>query len=363
LTCQPKKEVDESSKRTVSNEVRLAKRFNVERSENAVLITIDKPWQGSNSALRYLLYADSIPQVYEDSFGIVPIKVPVTSLVSNSTTHLSYLEELGVENILIGFSQSQYIYSEKILSRLQEDEVKEIGADGKLDVEYIVDLNPDIVLAFNAGTENRQLKKLQELGLQVVMNADYMETSVLGRYEWIKFLGHFTGQIDQANERFDQMVIRYDSLKSMCIGVEMPTVISGTLYGGSWFLPGGKNYGSQIIADAGGNYLWKTDDSSGWLNLDFEAVYEKAWQADYWIGVSNYESLAVLKESVERYADFEAFKKGNVYTYTARVNANGANDYFESGNVNPDRILADHIKILHPELLPNYELYYYKKLK
>ena len=80
-------------------------------------------------------------------------------------------------------------------------------------------------------------------------------------------------------------------------------------------------------------------------------------------GVENFKTLKELLDSDERYGEFEAFKKGNVYTYMNRVNDKGANDYFESGNVNPDRLLADHIKIMHPELLPDYELYYYLKLK
>lgn len=128
-------------------------------------------------------------------------------------------------------------------------------------------------------------------------------------------------------------------------------------------MPAGKNYGANVIASAGGDYLWKENEETGWLNLDFEIVFEKAWDADYWIGVSNFNSLKELKDSDERYGDFEAFKKGAVYTYMNRVNEKGANDYFESGNVNPDRLLADHIKIMHPELLPDYELYYYLKLE
>ncbi len=79
--------------------------------------------------------------------------------------------------------------------------------------------------------------------------------------------------------------------------------------------------------------------------------------------MADFKSLDQMKDVDARYADFKAFKNKKVYTYTARVNEAGANDYFESGNVKPDLILADHIKILHPKLLPNYKLYYYKKLE
>ena len=109
--------------------------------------------------------------------------------------------------------------------------------------------------------------------------------------------------------------------------------------------------------------MFENQRGSGWLNLDFEIVFSKGWDADFWIGVANFSSLEEMKGMDERYAGFEAFKNKNVFTYTARVNENGANDYFESGQMNPDRLLADHIKILHPQSLPDYELYYYKKLK
>jgi iron complex transport system substrate-binding protein len=39
-----------------------------------------------------------------------------------------------------------------------------------------------------------------------------------------------------------------------------------------------------------------------------------------------------------------------------------ANDYWESGIINPHVILADLINILHPELLPDHKLHYYRQL-
>ena len=106
--------------------------------------------------------------------------------------------------------------------------VKEVGPDGSLDIESILNLNPDIVLAFSSGTENRQLEKLKELGMNVVMNAGYMETSLLGRFEWIKFLGHLTGTEERAKVVFDHKVAIYDSLTQLVIGKERPSVITGT---------------------------------------------------------------------------------------------------------------------------------------
>ena len=363
VSCSSKQsKKTQSDNQSISN-IQYAKRFDVQYQDGIRLITIDKPWQGSKAPLQYLLYTDSVPEKYQNDAFLVKIKTPVQTIVSNLTTQLALMDELGVTDRLTGFAQTQFIYSSEILDSVERGVVKEVGPDGSLDIESILNLNPDIVLAFSSGTENRQLEKLKELGVKVVMNAGYMETSLLGRYEWIKFLGHLTGTEERAKEVFDRKVAIYDSLTRLVKGKERPSVITGTLYGGTWFMPAGENYGANIIGTAGGDYLWKEDQSAGWLSMDFESVFERGYNADYWIGVASYTSLDQLRQADERYAEFEAFKNGNVYSYMARVNVQGANDYFESGNVNPEKLLADHIKILHPELLPDYELYYYMKLE
>lgn len=361
--CTSNNKLEEADLQESVSDIQYAERFEIVHQDGVKLITIDKPWQGSKEAIKYLLYTDTIPSAFANDNAYTKIKIPVKTIVSNLTTQLAQMEELGVDDRLVGFAQTQFIYSPQILEKVQKGIVKEVGPDGSLDIENILSLNPDIILAFSSGSENRQLEKLKELGMNVVMNADYMETSVLGRFEWIKFLGHLTGTESLANKIFEQKIVIYDSLVELVQRAPKPTAITGTLYGGTWFMPAGKNYGANIITAAGGDYLWKEDLGTGWLSMDFESVFERGYNADFWIGVASFTSLDQLRQADERYAEFEAFKKGNVYTYSARVNEQGANDYFESGNANPEKLLADHIKMLHPELLPNYELHYYMQLK
>lgn len=337
--------------------------FTVQYSNDYKIIRLLNLWQGSSKSIIYVLrhnstsINDSIVQLGKE------IIIPLKSIVCNSTSHLVLLEALGLENTLKGFAQTKYIYSEKINTLVDYGQVQEVGINAKMNVEKILEINPDAVIAFNAGQENKQLTKLKKLDINVIINADYMEKSLLGRAEWLKFIALFFDKEKEANEYFNQLTTRYDSLLIITKTIDKPTVLSGIVYGDTWFMPAGKNYNAKLINDAGGQYMWQDDSGVGWLNLDFEVVYDKAAKVDYWIGVADFKSLADLKNADARYADFDAFKKGNVYTYTARVNVAGANDYFESGNINPDLILADHIKILHSELLPDYELTYYRKLK
>jgi len=363
VACQKISDNKQNSIATNLSNPSYASRFTVRNHENDIILILDQPWQGSKSSIKYYLYKDSLPNKVglEDH---VFIKVPIQSMASTSTTHLGLLEVLKADDLLTGFAQTRFIYTQKINNQVSSGAVIEIGNESGLNVESILALQPDILMAFNSGSENKQLKTLQELGVTVVMNADYLEASVLGRAEWIKFIGYFVGKTNEANRYFLDLVIRYDSLKSQVSNAaNRPTVLSGTMYGSTWFLPGGKNYNAQLLDDAGSQYLWKSDSSSGWLNLDFEAVYERGWDADIWIGVADFKNLEELKNSDSRYADFRAFQAGQVYTYTNRVNGRGGSDYFESGNIHPDKLLADHIKMLHPKLLPDYQLYYYKRLE
>lgn len=142
-----------------------------------------------------------------------------------------------------------------------------------------------------------------------------------------------------------------------------PTILSGVVYGDAWFLPGGQNYAARLFKDAGGEYLWATDPSSGYLELSFESVYTKAKDAELWIGVGSFNSLSEIKAADKRYSMFKSFENGNVYTYNARLGAKGGSEFLELGYLRPDLILKDLTKILHPEKLPNHELFFHKKIE
>ena len=208
-----------------------------------------------------------------------------------------------------------------------------------------------------------KLDKIKSFGIPVIINAEYLEDHPLGRAEWIKYMALFLGKEKEADSIFN--VIKNEYLRNQKIVESIttkPTVISGILYGDTWFLPGGQNYGAKIFRDAGYQYLWSEDTNNGFLKLSFESVLSKGREADYWIGVGNFKSREEMKSSEERYTLFQPFQKGTIYTYDARVGATGGSEYLELGYSRPDIILKDLIKIAHPELLPDYELYFHKRL-
>ena len=235
--------------------------------------------------------------------------------------------------------------------------------NGKINLDHLLATQPDLVIAFDLGGESSILDKIIEAGIPIVYNSDFLEETALGRAEWIKFFGYIFGELNLADSIFNGIVERYDRLKNLTQNViERPSVFSGVVYGDTWFLPGGKNWSAQFIKDAGGTYIWGDNMSTGWLELSFETVLDRAREAEFWIGVASINTRAELMTQDSRYELFEAYQKQRIYNYNKRIGENGGFDFFESAYARPDLVLADLIWILHPELLPNHMTYYFQKI-
>jgi iron complex transport system substrate-binding protein len=198
----------------------------------------------------------------------------------------------------------------------------------------------------------------------VVLNAEYLEKHPLGRAEWIKFMALFFNKEAQADSIFRVIEKEYLDTKALADSVaKRPSVLSGIVYGDAWFLPGGQNYAARLLKDAGCHYLWASDSSNGFLELSFESVYQTAHDADVWIGVGSFSTLNEIRNADRRYANFKPFKTGKVYTSNARQGAKGGSEFLELGYLRPDIILKDLVRIAHPQLLQEHDLYFHKKLQ
>jgi iron complex transport system substrate-binding protein len=343
--------------------VRYAKGFTIEYKENYKIVTVLNPWQGAHLTYHYLLVQRGTPP--PSGYDRAPrIEVPVRSVITMSTTHLAYLDQLRLLDTLVGYTTFAHVNTPGVLKRIAEGKVKEIGGEPNVNVELVMDINPDLVMTYAVGSPSDAHFKLLEAHLNVVINAEYMERSPLGRAEWIKFLAVFFNKERDAEAIFKATAETYEKMvaKTKDI-VEKPTVFLNTPYNGVWWMPGGNSFTATFLRDAGASYLWADNPSTGSTGLNFEAVYEQAADADYWLHPGQWNKLKDGIAIDERLAQFRAFQEGNVYNNNARVNEHGGNDYWESGLTRPDLVLADLIKIFHPKLFPEHELVYYKKLE
>ena len=343
--------------------VKYAEGFTIQTLGEAKLVTVTYPFQGAKSGYEYLLVprGNEVPPHKEK---IKVVFVPVKDIVCTSTTHIPLLDYLNETDKLVGFPTTDYISSEKMRQRIDAGKVMELGIDKGLNLERLAVLNPDVVMGYTMSGDYGQFRKIESLGIPVVINAEYLEQHPLGRAEWIKFMALFFGKEKMADSVFTVIEKNYLEAKALIKQNDnMPSVLSGIVYGDAWFLPGGQNYAARLFKDAGCRYLWAHTESNGFLQLSFETVYEKGRDADLWIGTGTYKSLGELAAADRRYADFKAFRTEQVYNYDARQGAKGGNEFLELGYLRPDLILRDLIRIAHPARLPDHDLYFHRKVK
>ncbi len=360
----PVEEPEETPSGEAQVTIDYAKNFTLEYKDGYKLLTVLTPWAAAAEPMRYVL----VPAGHPDPSGMddaMIVHTPVKSFVSLSTTYLPFLEQIDELGSLVAVSSGAYVYNPEVLNWLQSGAVFEVGNGAEVNVERLVDLNPDLVMTSACGySVCDSHPQLLEARLNVVINSDYLEYNPLGRAEWGKFIAAFFEKEVEADILFDAMVARYEQAKMLTSNLtQRVSVLTNTAYQGTWYMPGGESYIATFLADAGADYIFKDFQGSGAQPLDLEVVLEQAKDADYWINVGSMSDLASLAAMDARYADFKAFQDGKVYTYSKRVTELGAVDYFESGTAAPDVILMDLIKAFYPDLLPEHEFVYYQALQ
>jgi iron complex transport system substrate-binding protein len=344
--------------------LRYASGFTVSyQDDNTKFVEVVYPFQGATSGYKYLLVpkGQSVPEHGDD---VRVITIPLASIVCTSTTHIPLLDYLNETDKLVGFTTTDYISSSNARRLVDQGKIQELGVDKGLNLERLAMLKPDMVMGYQMNSDYGQFKKIEDLNVPVVLNAEYLEKHPLGRAEWIKFMAVFFNREKEADSIFQIIEKDYLETKTQADQVKSkPSVLSGVVYGDAWFLPGGENYAAKLLKDAGCDYLWSDDSSNGFLELSFESVYEKAHAADLWIGVGSFESVEEIEKADHRYARFKAFRERQLYTSNKRRGAKGGSEFLELGYLRPDIILKDLVKIAHPNLLPDHELYFHKRLQ
>lgn len=345
--------------------IRHAKGFTIDYYDHYKVVKILSPFEKSTDTMSYVLLQRGTPRPKEFAENQV-IEIPVRSLVVMSSLHIGLVGFLEAEDILTGMGNLKYVSSSKVIERIKSGKIVEVGKDQGINEELLITMRPDLVMAIGSPVSKiNRYQSLRQAGIPVMINSEWIETTPLARAEWVKLMGALLNKEDLVNRKFQVVEEQYNRLAGLARKAKSkPSVITGMNSKDSWFVPNGNSYVSKFLQDAGGSYHWMNTKATGSLPLSFETVYPIALKADYWLNVSitNIQSREDILAKDNRYADFQTFKTGQIYSYNKRFNNNGANDYWESGAVNPDKVLADLIRILHPELLPDHDLIYYKKI-
>jgi len=362
IGCKKNESAEISPAIIPQNSIEYASNLSIVNYEGYTVVTVTDAWPNATEKLTYVLKETDV-KVPDSLQKYTAVKVPLESVVVTSTTNIPFLEMLGVEDKLVGFPHTDYISSEKTRVLIDKGSVKNVGENEKLNIEQLIELSPDLIVTFGVDNNNTAIENLKKSGLNVLIQADWMEQSPLGKAEWIKLYGVLFGKEEEAKELFDKIVTSYNQAKNLVADKPADaTVLYGSMYQDIWYVARGDSWAAQFMKDAHATYLWSDLKGTGSEGLSFEKVLVKAKTANFWISSGTFKTVEEFGKSNPHYPQFDAFTSKKVYTFEGKVGATGGTIYYELAPSRPDLVLKDYIKIFHPDLLPSYEFTFASKL-
>lgn len=360
MSCNSKPKQQNTDIVVENYEVRYAKGFRVMKYADYTEISVRNPWDTTRLLQSYILVdrkkdlPDNLPE------GTI-IKVPLNNILAYSTIHCSSLKEIGSVNIIKGVCESQYINVNEIQEGIKNGSITDVGMASAPDIEKIIMLAPEAIFA--SPIMGQTYGNVEKTKIPIIEAVDYTEPNPLGQAEWIRFYSLFTGTEHIADSLFNITVDNYNKIKEKVsvAGNTKPSVLTDMKYMDSWNMPGGKSYISNMLADAGADYIWSDNDSETFLPLAFESVLDKGANADFWL-IKYYSPTDMTYESLKKeykpYSYFRAFEERKIYACNTFKS-----DYYVDLPIHPDYVLKDLAYIFYPDIFPGYMPKYYINLK
>ena len=339
--------------------LRHARNLTLVSTEAGLKAIVRNPWDTTRTLATYLLTERG--RQGSGSPDAVRIGTPVRRAVVYSSVHCHMMAMLGCAQAVAGVCDLGYNLNDFVQRGCADGTVADCGRSAEPSVETIVDLGPDLIMLSpyeNAGGYGR----VGAAGIPILECADYMETSALGRAEWIRFYGRLLGCADRADSLFEAIERRYLRLSRLALSdPERPVMFTGMRYGQAWYVSGGNSTVGRLFADAGLSYVFAGRQTAGADAMSFESVLDAAAHADLWFITYNQptdKTYAEIEAEYAPYALFDAFGKRHIWgCNTSRSR------YFEETSFEPDALLHDLIVVAHPHLLPNDTTLYFKPLR
>lgn len=346
---------------------------------------IANPWKAETMLHRYIL----IPKGEEGDKTVAmlarrrstgarcttdTVRTPVERSAVFIAPHCQLMYELGCQQAIRGVCDLNYINISDVRKRAAssgnasaQNSIVDCGSSMAPDIERIIALKPEAILVSpfeNSGGYG----KLDKLHIPIIEAADYMESSPLGRAEWMKFYGMLFGKASKAvlsasceataDSLFSQIEKEYLNLKAEA--GKLPkglSILTERKTGNVWYVPGGQSTIGILLKDANARYIFSDDKHSGSLPMSPEQILAKGNQVDVWafkyFGGAPLSQVQLLQE-YDGYKALAAFNRGNIYQVdTSTV------PYFELTSFHPELLLREFIILAHGERFG--KLRFYKK--
>lgn len=349
--------------------LRYAHQLTIVNHEQYTEVVVKNPWKQGSILHRYFLLpkenndervlSDLQEVCNNNEVGGVKtniVRIPVERNVIFTSPHCQLAYDLGCANAIVGVCDLDYINIKDVHRRAKADlhtptpsshPIIDCGNSMQPSLEKIIELNPE-ALMISPFENSGGYGKLATLGIPIIETADYMETSAMGRAEWMLFYGMLLGQEHTADSLFHLVDSTYQSLREMAR--QLPrgcSILTERKTGNVWYTPGGQSTMGIILADANASYPFANDKHNGSLALNPEQLLDKSTQVEVW-AFKNFGKALSKEELLTEYQGYsllKAFQTGHIYQCDTSVSP-----YFEETAFHPDLLLREFIILAHPNV-------------
>lgn len=351
---------------------------------------IANPWKAGTMLHRYIL----IPKGKEGDKTVAmlakrrstgarcttdTVRTPVERSAVFIAPHCQLMYELGCQQTIRGVCDLDYINIPDVKKRATAgnaaagNSIVDCGSSMAPDIERIIALKPEAIL-LSPFENSGGFGKLDKLHVPIIEAADYMESSPLGRAEWMKFYGMLFKKDGnapktalaascepKADSLFAKIEKEYLKLKAEAAGYPKGlSILTERKTGNVWYVPGGKSTMGILLRDAHARYIFADDTHSGSLSMSPEQIIAKGNQVDVW-AFKYFGGNALTKQNLlaeyQGYQALKAFQTGTVYETDT-----SCEPYFELTSFHPEILLREFIILSHPEAGDKFgKLRFYKK--
>lgn len=299
------------------------------------------------------------------------VRTPLESNVVFTAPHCQLMYELGCKNAITGVCDKDYINIPDIKERVKLSDGKastsdtdkviiDCGSSMQPDMERIIALKPEGLL-ISPFENSGGYGKLDKLHIPIIETADYMETSPLGRAEWMKFYGLLFKSEERSDSLFSSIEKEYLALKAEAAKLPQGlSILTERKMGSVWYVPGGKSTMGILLKDANAKYIFADDTHSGSLAYGPERILSKGTQIDVW-AFKYFGGKALSKNDLlaeyEGYKVLKAFNSNSIYQVDTSTQP-----YFELTSFHPEILLREFIILAHPKATQFGKLRFYQHL-
>lgn len=299
------------------------------------------------------------------------VRTPLESNVVFTAPHCQLMYELGCKNAITGVCDKDYINIPDIKERVKLSDGKASTSDtDKVIIDCGSSMQPDMERIIALKTEGLFISpfensggygKLDKLHIPIIETADYMETSPLGRAEWMKFYGLLFKSEERSDSLFSSIEKEYLALKAEAAKLPQGlSILTERKMGSVWYVPGGKSTMGILLKDANAKYIFADDTHSGSLAYGPERILSKGTQVDVW-AFKYFGGKALSKNDLlaeyEGYKVLKAFNSNSIYQVDTSTQP-----YFELTSFHPEILLREFIILAHPKATQFGKLRFYQHL-